>query len=69
MLAENEQAIRLLERLGATRAAAGPEVRFEIDLSAGDDAGHTQRELLRAVAGGLLAPARAQLQSAPPDDG
>jgi hypothetical protein len=69
VLAENEEAIRLLERLGATRHAAGPEVRFEIDLSAGDDAGPTLRELLRAVAAALLAPARALLQSAPPDDG
>jgi GNAT superfamily N-acetyltransferase len=46
VLAENEEAIGLLERLGATRHAAGPEVRFEIDLSAGDDAGPTLRELL-----------------------
>jgi GNAT superfamily N-acetyltransferase len=69
VLAENEEAIRLLERLGAARPAAGPEVRFEIGLSAGDDAGPAQREPLRAVAAGLLAPARALLQSAPPNDG
>jgi hypothetical protein len=30
VLAENEEAIGLLERLGATRHAAGAEVRFEI---------------------------------------
>jgi hypothetical protein len=44
-------------------------VRFEIDLSAGDDAGPALRELLRAVAAGLPTPARALLQSAPPDHG
>jgi GNAT superfamily N-acetyltransferase len=68
VLAENEEAIGLPERLGAARHGSGPEVHFEIDLSDRDDAGPTLRELLRAMAAGLLAPARALLQREPPDD-
>lgn len=59
VLAENQDAIRLLERLGAVPAASGPELNFEIDLLDDDRAHPTLRELLRALAAGLLAPARA----------
>jgi RimJ/RimL family protein N-acetyltransferase len=59
VLAENQDAIRLLERLGAMPAASGPELNFEIDLLDDDRAHPTLRELVRALAAGLLAPARA----------
>jgi GNAT superfamily N-acetyltransferase len=68
VLAENEEVMGLLERLGGARHGWGPEVRFEIDLADRDDAGPTLRELLRAMAAGLLAPARDLLQREPPDD-
>jgi acetyltransferase len=68
VLAENEEAMGLLERLGAARHASGAEVQFEIDLSDRDD-GPTLRELLRAAAAGLVAPARALLPREPPGDG
>ena len=59
VLAENQDAIRLLERLGTMPAASGPELNFEIDLLDDDRAHPTLRELMRALAAGLLAPARA----------
>ena len=55
VLAENQDAIRLLERLGAMPAASGPELNFEIDLLDDDRAHPTLRELVRALAAGLLA--------------
>ena len=69
VLAENQDVIGLLERPGAARHGSGPEVYFEIDLSDRDDAGPTLRELLRAMAAGLLVPARALLPRELADDG
>jgi RimJ/RimL family protein N-acetyltransferase len=61
MLAENHKAIRLVEQLGAGAALERDrtEVRFEIELPERDGLGSALGELLRAVAAGLLAPARA----------
>jgi acetyltransferase len=67
VLAENQDAIRLLERLGAVPAASGPELNFEIDLLDDDRAHPTLRELVRALAAGLLAPARALVGREQPD--
>ena len=66
MLADNRDAIRLLERLGdATLEETGRELRFDIALPARTGAGPALCELLRAAAAGLLAPARALVH---PDD-
>ncbi|MGA2015057.1 MAG: GNAT family N-acetyltransferase [Solirubrobacteraceae bacterium] len=63
VLAENTDAIRLLERLGATAASeSGPEMRFDVALPDGGGAGRTLRELLSVAAAGLLTPARVLLQ-------
>jgi RimJ/RimL family protein N-acetyltransferase len=59
VLADNQDAIRLLERLGSIPPASGPELNFEIDLLDDERAHPTLRELVRALAEGLLAPARA----------
>ena len=67
VLAENQDAIRLLQRLGAIPAASGPELNFEIDLLDDDRAHPTLRELVRALAAGLLAPARALVGREQPD--
>jgi len=67
VLAENQDAIRLLERLGTMPAASGPELNFEIDLLDDDRAHPTLRELMRALAAGLLAPARALVGREQPD--
>lgn len=70
MLAENRDAIRLFEQLGdATREGSGRELRFDVVLPAPGGAGPTLRELLRAAAAGLLAPARAFVQRGSLDDG
>ncbi len=63
ILAENTDAIRLLERLGATAASeSGRELRFDVALPDGGGAGWTLRELLSIAAAGLLTPARVLLQ-------
>jgi GNAT superfamily N-acetyltransferase len=70
VLAENRDAIGLFEQLGdATREESGRELRFVVVLPAGGGAGATLRELLRAAAAGLLAPARAFVQRGSLDDG
>jgi hypothetical protein len=48
-------------------AASGPELNFEIDLLDDDRAHPTLRELVRALAAGLLAPARALVGREQPD--
>jgi GNAT superfamily N-acetyltransferase len=69
VLAENRDAIRLLERLGdATRDQSGHQLRFDVELPDSGGAGPTLQELLRAAAAGLLAPARAFMQRMSPDD-
>jgi GNAT superfamily N-acetyltransferase len=70
VLAENRDAIGLFEQLGdATREESGRELRFDVVLPAPGRAGPTLRELLRAAAAGLLAPARAFVQRGSLDDG
>lgn len=70
VLAENRDAIRLLALLGdATCDESGHELRFDVVLPDSGGAGPTPRELLRAAAAGLLAPARAFMQRRSPDDG
>jgi GNAT superfamily N-acetyltransferase len=69
VLAENRDAIRLLERLGdATRDESGRQLRFDVELPDSGGAGPTLRKPLRAAAAGLLAPARAFMQRISPDD-
>jgi RimJ/RimL family protein N-acetyltransferase len=69
VLADNRDAIRLLERLGeATLEESGRELRFDVALPA-RGAGLTLRELLRAAAVGVLAPARAFIDREAPRDG
>jgi GNAT superfamily N-acetyltransferase len=69
VLAENRDAIRLLERLGeAKRGESGHQLRFDVELPDSGGAGPTLRELLRAAAAGLLAPARAFMQRMSPED-
>lgn len=59
VLVENHDALRLVERLGhGTLECSSPEVRFDVALPERSGAGHALGELLRAVAAGLLAPAR-----------
>jgi len=67
VLAEHQDAIRLLERLGTMPAASGHELNFEIDLLDDDRAHPTLRELMRALAAGLLAPARELVGREQPD--
>ena len=63
VLAQNRDAIRLLERLGdATREDDGDVLHFDIALPATGGAGPTLRGLLRAAATGLLAPTGAFLR-------
>lgn len=70
VLAENRDAIGLFEHLGgATREGSGHELRFDVVLPEPGGAGPTLRELLRAAAAGLLAPARAFLQRGSRHDG
>jgi GNAT superfamily N-acetyltransferase len=60
VLAENHKAIRLVEQLGAGALERdGAEVRFEGELPERAGLGSALAELFRAVAAGLLAPARA----------
>ena len=67
---ENRDAIALLERLGdATRGELGRELRFDVVLPDSGAAGPTLRDLLRAEAAGLLAPARAIVPPVLPDAG
>ena len=69
VLAENREAIGLVENLGdATRVASGRELRFDVALPAGGEAGAPLRELLRAAAAGFLAPARAFMHGWAPGD-
>ena len=59
VLAENREVLRLVERFGAgTLEYSNSEVRFEIALTERADLASALRELIRALAGGLLAPAR-----------
>jgi GNAT superfamily N-acetyltransferase len=63
VLAENREAIRLLERLvDETHDESGHQPHFDVKLPDSGGAGPTLRELLRAAAAGLLAPARAFMQ-------
>ena len=63
VLAQNRDAIRLLERLGdATREHDGEVLHFDVALPDGGGAGPTLHGLLRAAAAGLLAPAGAFLR-------
>lgn len=59
VLAENAEAIRLLERLGdaAPQQSAGPQIEFEVELPARGRANQQARELLRAAAAGVVVPA------------
>jgi RimJ/RimL family protein N-acetyltransferase len=62
MLAENHKAIRLVEQLGdGALERDRTEVHFEVELPERGGLGSALDELLRAVAAGLLAPARALL--------
>jgi RimJ/RimL family protein N-acetyltransferase len=68
VLAQNRDAIRLLERLGdATREADGAVLHFDIALPDTGGAGPTLRGLLRAAAAGLLAPTGAFVRASSPD--
>jgi RimJ/RimL family protein N-acetyltransferase len=59
VLADNHRAIELVARLGeCTLEQASSEVRFEVALPERAGVGTALHDLLRAVAGGLLAPAR-----------
>jgi GNAT superfamily N-acetyltransferase len=59
MLAENRDALGLVEQLGeGALEFSGPEVCFEVALPEPDGIGGALSELLRAVAAGLLAPVR-----------
>jgi GNAT superfamily N-acetyltransferase len=70
VLAENRDAIRVLERLGdATRDESGHELRFDVALPNRGEPGPTLRGLLRAAAAELLAPARAFTHLGLPGDG
>jgi GNAT superfamily N-acetyltransferase len=70
VLAQNRDAVRLLERLGdATRDEAGHEFRFDVVLADRDAGGPTLRDVLRAAAAGLLAPARAFMERMSPEGG
>jgi GNAT superfamily N-acetyltransferase len=63
VLAENREAIRLLERLvDETHDESGHQPHFDVKLPDSGGAGPTLRELLRAAAAGLLAPTRAFMQ-------
>jgi GNAT superfamily N-acetyltransferase len=63
VLAQNRDAIRLLERLGdATHEDDGDVLHFDIALPDTCDAGPTLRGLLRAAATGLLVPTGAFLR-------
>ena len=68
VLAQNRDAIRLLERLGdATREHDGGVLHFDIALPDTGGAGPTLHGLLRAAATGLLAPAEAFLRRSFPE--
>jgi RimJ/RimL family protein N-acetyltransferase len=68
VLAQNRDAIRLLERLGdATREDDGDVLHFDIALPDAGGAGPTLRGLLRAAATGLLAPTGAFLRRNVPE--
>jgi GNAT superfamily N-acetyltransferase len=70
VLAENHDAIRLVERLaGGTLELQGPEVRFDVALPERAGVGSALRDLLRGVAAGLLAPARVLAAGRERDDG
>jgi RimJ/RimL family protein N-acetyltransferase len=70
VLAENRDAIALLQRLGeATRGELGRELCFDVVLSDSAGAGPGLRDLLRAEAAGLLAPAPAFVPPVLPGDG
>lgn len=58
VLAENADAIRLIERLGdaAAHRSAGPQVEFEVDLPERGRPNDRMLELLRAAAGGAVVP-------------
>lgn len=59
ILAENAGAIKAFHRLGATTASySGPEVELTIDLGEPAEATPALRWLLRAIASGLVEPAR-----------
>lgn len=59
VLAENADAIHLLERLGETTAqrASGPQIEFEIELPPVGTVDERVRALLRAAASGAVVPA------------
>jgi hypothetical protein len=68
VLAENRDAIALLEQLGeATHGELGRELRFDVVLPDSGGAGPTLRDLLHAEAAGLLAPPRAFAPPVLPD--
>lgn len=58
VLANNAEALHVLERLGSTtRRAAGPEVELEIDIGPGPGPAERLLAILRQFAAGSLAPA------------
>jgi GNAT superfamily N-acetyltransferase len=68
VLAQNRDAIRLLERFGdATREDDGAVLHFDIALPDTGGAGPTLRGLLRAAAAGLLAPTGAFVRDSSPE--
>jgi nucleotide-binding universal stress UspA family protein len=74
VLTENAHAIKVFHQLGATtHAAMGHELELTIDLTEPARATPALRELLRAVASGVLEPARSiwelWLRQRPPPDG
>jgi len=70
VLAENRDAIRLLERLGdTTRDESGHELHCDVVPPERGGAGPMLRGLLRAAAAELLAPARAFAHLGSPNDG
>ncbi len=70
VLAQNHDAIRLVEQFGTgTLERSGPELRFEAALPEHAGTGSALRDLLRAVAAGLLAPAGLLTPRGPAGDG
>ena len=70
VLAQNREAIGLLERLGAAPGnCSGPELRFDVVLPQRPGAGAALLDLLRAVAAGILAPVRVVAGPRSSDDG
>jgi hypothetical protein len=70
VLAQNREAIGLIESLGAVPGeCSGPELRFDVVLPQRAGAGAALLELLRAAGAGILAPVRVVAGRRSSDDG